>query len=33
LEHLIMVGDMESDEGFAESIGAKFEHAKEFFGD
>lgn len=33
LEHLIMVGDMESDERFAESIGAKFEHANEFFGD
>jgi len=31
LEHLIMVGDMDSDARFAENIGARFIYADEFF--
>ncbi len=30
-EHLVMVGDMESDARFAEAIGAKYFHADDFF--
>ncbi|MEM9589347.1 MAG: HAD hydrolase-like protein, partial [Planctomycetota bacterium] len=30
-QDLIMVGDMKSDEGFAEAIGAAFHHADQFF--
>lgn len=30
-EHLVMVGDMDSDEAFARGIGAKYFDAKEFF--
>lgn len=30
-EHLVMVGDMDSDEAFARSIGARYFDAKEFF--
>ncbi|MBG85404.1 MAG: oxidoreductase [Verrucomicrobiales bacterium] len=33
LEHLVMVGDMDSDQKFAESFGANYQDAKEFFGD
>jgi HAD superfamily hydrolase (TIGR01662 family) len=31
-EHLVMVGDMESDRQFAEAIGARFYHTDSFFG-
>ena len=31
-DQLVMVGDMESDERFAEAIGARFHHADAFFG-
>ncbi len=31
LQHLVMVGDMDSDEGFARSIGAKYFDANAFF--
>ncbi|MGB0580452.1 MAG: aldo/keto reductase [Limisphaerales bacterium] len=31
-EHLVMVGDMDSDADFAATIGAKYHDAKEFFG-
>ncbi|MEI8257237.1 MAG: aldo/keto reductase, partial [Deltaproteobacteria bacterium] len=31
-EHLVMVGDMESDARFAEAVGAKYHDAAEFFG-
>lgn len=32
-EHLVMVGDMDSDADFAATIGAKYHDAKDFFGD
>lgn len=32
-EHLVMVGDMDSDADFARSIGARYVHADEFFAD
>ncbi|MBS0657687.1 MAG: HAD-IIIA family hydrolase [Verrucomicrobia bacterium] len=31
-EHLVMVGDMASDQQFAESLGARFVHTNDFFG-
>ena len=31
LQHLVMVGDMDSDAGFARSIGAKYFDANDFF--
>ena len=30
-EHLVMVGDMDSDEDFARALGAKYIHADTFF--
>ncbi len=31
-EHLVMVGDMDSDARFAETLGATYHHADDFFG-
>lgn len=32
LDHVVMVGDMDSDEQFAKAIGARYVHAETFFG-